>query len=133
MEEKYKAIITLPHHTSKSRRKMDIHDRAAQFAPYAALVGFGDVVEETARITEERTIQDEGEAEKINRMLTYILTHGGDVAAEFTYFKKDERKSGGKHVKKAGYAVKIDEAMRTVIFSDKTILHLDDIVNIELI
>ena len=71
MEEKYKAIITLPHHTSKSRRKMDIHDRAAQFAPYAALVGFGDVVEETARITEERTIQDEGEAEKINRMLTF--------------------------------------------------------------
>ncbi len=131
MDERYKAILDLPHHTSHCRRKMDIRDRAAQFAPYAALVGFGDVVDETARVTEERAIQDEGEIEKINRTLTYILTCGNEVSAEFTYFKKDERKNGGTYVKKVGVAVKIDEARRAVIFSDKTFLQLDDIVNIE--
>lgn len=108
-------------------------DRAAQFAPYAALVGFGDVVSETARLTEERSIQDEGEIEKINRSLGYILSQGGGQAAEFTYFEKDKRKSGGMHLKKVGAPTKFDEEHRLLIFPDKTTLPIDDIVKIELI
>lgn len=112
---------------------MEMRDRAAQFAPYAALVGFGDVVNEMARITEERVFRDEDEAEKINRTLGYILAYAGDVRAEFTYFAKDERKSGGSYIKRIGFAVKIDEENRLLIFSDKTFLPIDDIVDIELI
>lgn len=133
MEGKYKSIIDLPHHTSHSRSKMTAQDRAAQFAPYAALVGFGDVVAETARVTEERAIQDEGEIEKINRALTYILAHGGRIKATFTYFVKDERKGGGRYERKVGFAAEIDEIKRVVIFNDKTFLPIDDIVSIELI
>ena len=132
MNERYKSIINLPRHVSQSRKKMDVKDRAAQFAPYAALVGYGDVVEEAARITVERAVQDEGEIEKINRILTYILSSVGEIKAEFTYFKKDARKSGGDYLKKEGYAVKIDEEKRELIFQDKTFLPIEDIVKIEL-
>ena len=91
------------------------------------------MVEETARTTEERISQDEGEIERINGILRYILDHGGMISASFTYFSKDQRKSGGQYLKKVGKAVKADEIKRRLIFSDKTFLLLDDIVEIELL
>ena len=130
MNKKYENIINFTHHVSQKRKKMSPADRAAQFAPYAALVGFGEVIEETSRITEEKAMPDEGEMERINRTLTYIIAHNGSVKAEFTYFKRDGRKGGGKHVKMAGFAVKIDEVKRAVIFSDGAVLQLEDIVDI---
>jgi len=49
MKGKYDDIIDLPHPTSKRHPRMSMADRAAQFAPFAALTGFGDVIEKTAR------------------------------------------------------------------------------------
>ena len=131
MEERYKEIIDLPHPTSKKHKRMSQHDRAAQFAPYAALVGFGNVVSETARITESRIIPDESEVELLNRKLVYILSEGGRQEADFTYFKKDKRKSGGAYITKRGYAVKFDEMTRTLIFSDGTKIPVESITAIE--
>ena len=132
MEEKYERILTFPRRAS-SRCRMTMSDRAAQFAPYAALVGFGDVVSETARLTEDRVIQDEGEIEKINRTLGYILSCGEEQRAEFTYFERDERKKGGAYRKRIGTPTKFDEVRRVLVFSDKTTLPIDDIVKIKLI
>ncbi len=53
-ERKYKEIINLPHHVSKTRRPMPMSDRAAQFAPFAALTGYGSAIKETERITIEK-------------------------------------------------------------------------------
>ena len=133
MDERYKAIINLPHHTSRKHRRMEQKARAAQFAPYAALTCFGAVVEETARITDERICQDEGEIEKMNRILTYILEQNGKREAAFTYFQKDKKKRGGQYVTRRGHAVKVDTVRRIIILSDKTFLPLDDITKIELI
>jgi len=47
----YDDIIGLPHHLSKTHPQMSLHDRAAQFAPFAALVGYEEVIDETARET----------------------------------------------------------------------------------
>ena len=131
MEERYEKIIDLPHHTSLKHKRMSPHDRAAQFAPYAALVGYGDVVSETARTTEERTIADESEIELLNRKLVYILSEGGRLEADFTYFKKDERKKGGAYVTKRGYAVKFDEITHALLFSDGTKIPVESITAIE--
>ena len=131
MEERYEKIIDLPHHTSLKHKRMSPHDRAAQFAPYAALVGYGDVVSETARITDERVIPDESEIEMLNRKLVCILAEGGRCEADFTYFKKDERKSGGAYITKRGYAVKFDETDRTILFSDGTKIQVENITAIE--
>ena len=46
---KYDDIINLPHHVSKKHPQMPIADRAAQFAPFAALTGYGEQIKETAR------------------------------------------------------------------------------------
>jgi len=51
---KYVDIINLPHHVSAHRPHMSLENRAAQFAPFAALTGYGDSIEETARLNEER-------------------------------------------------------------------------------
>ena len=131
MEERYKAIIDLPHPTSKKHKRMSPGDRAAQFAPYEALVGYGDVVSETARTTEERIIADESEIELLNRKLVYILSESGRLEADFTYFKKDEIKKGGAYVTKRGYAVKFDEITRTLLFSDGTKIPVGSITKIE--
>ena len=52
--EKYKDIINLPHYVSKKHPHMKLEDRAAQFAPFAALVGYGEAVEETERIVNSK-------------------------------------------------------------------------------
>ena len=49
MTDKYADIINLPHPTSKRHPRMSMLDRAAQFAPFAALTGYGDVIDATAR------------------------------------------------------------------------------------
>ena len=60
---KYDKIIDLPHHQSKNHPQMPLYDRAAQFAPFAALTGYDDLVEETARVTDEKI--ELGESEKL--------------------------------------------------------------------
>ena len=50
----YDDIINMPHHVSKKHPKLSIEQRAAQFAPFAALTGYEDAVKETARFTEEK-------------------------------------------------------------------------------
>ena len=56
---RYDDIINLPHHVSPTRQRMSRHDRSAQFAPFAALVGYDDAVAETARLTKTRPELDE--------------------------------------------------------------------------
>ena len=55
----YEDIVELPHHVSKVHPQMEMIRRAAQFAPFAALTGYGDAVEETARLVRERAERDE--------------------------------------------------------------------------
>lgn len=57
----YDDILYLPHHQSKDRSHMSLHDRAAQFAPFAALTGHEEAIEETARIAQERIMTRETE------------------------------------------------------------------------
>lgn len=57
---KYDDIIDLPHHVSATRPRMSMQERAAQFSPFAALVGFDDAIQETGRPGEE---DEEAESE----------------------------------------------------------------------
>ena len=68
-EHRYDDIIHLPHHQSAERAHMSLHDRAAQFAPFAALSGHEEAIEETARLTDEKITLDETAIEKINEKL----------------------------------------------------------------
>ena len=59
MIDKYENIINLSHHVSNKHEQMSIEARAAQFAPFAALTGYGDEVKETERITVQKIELDE--------------------------------------------------------------------------
>ena len=74
MNEKYEKIINLPHHVSKTRAQMSRSDRAAQFAPYSALTGYENAIEETARLTDRKHELDEYEKEKINSAIISIMS-----------------------------------------------------------
>ena len=57
--EKYSDIINLPHHESRTRPRMSLSDRAAQFAPFAALTGYDDAVADAGRLTSSKIELDE--------------------------------------------------------------------------
>lgn len=127
----YEDIINLPHHKSKTRKHMPLADRAAQFAPFAALTGHGDAIDETARTTLDRIELDEYSKEEINYKLICIRDEEvkGDVC--ITYFVADSKKSGGDYQVANGKVIKIKEFERIVVMEDNTEIPIDDIISIE--
>lgn len=112
----YDDIIGLPHHVSQRHPHMPVSDRAAQFAPFAALTGYGDVIKETARLTEARPELSEDEREELDYKLRTILRDPGEnPEITITYFVPDTRKSGGAYRKAAGRIRTVDEAEDEII------------------
>ena len=132
MNNRYNEIINLPHHVSKTRPQMPMSDRAAQFAPFAALTGYDAAIKETGRLTDEKIEMDE-EALNILNMKFQILVDSLDDEPEvtFTYFKPDERKAGGAYIEVTGTVKKVDDFERLIVMQNGTKLPMDDILNIE--
>lgn len=129
---KYDKIIDLPHHQSKNRPQMSLRDRAAQFAPFAALTGYDDLVEETARVTDEKIELGESQREVLDRRQAFIALHiSKKPLIEITYFVADTKKSGGKYVTKRGNIKRIDEYSKTYNFTDGTKISISDIIKID--
>ena len=122
MENKYDDIIHLPHHQSRTRPHMSLHDRAAQFAPFAALPGYGDLVRETARLTDTMVELSEDEKEKLDRSLAaaaHSLKQGVRPEAMLTCFVPDERKEGGRYEVYTGRVKRIDTVRRVLILQEE--------------
>ena len=130
---RYHDIINLPHHVSPTRKQMSMHDRAAQFAPFAALVGYDDAVAETARLTETRPELDEQEQRVINERLAYIAEHIHEQPeVRIKYFVPDERKSGGAIVEVSEIVKKLSDADATITLADGCKIRLSDIVDLSI-
>ncbi len=126
---RYDDITNLPHHISPTRQRMSMHDRAAQFAPFAALVGYDDAVAETARLTEARPELDEQEQQAINERLAYIADHIHEQPeVRIKYFVPDEHKSGGAIVGISGKVKKISATDGILMFADGNSLLIRDII-----
>ena len=131
MKTPYDDIIHLPHHVSQNHPQMPMHDRAAQFAPFAALTGYEAAVGETARLTAERRELDAQEAEELNRRLVAIIARLPDrPEATIEYFVPDDRKAGGAFVSVTGRVRHISVPERTLVMEDGTVIPLDDAVSI---
>ena len=115
----YADIFDLPHHTSPKRPKMKCIDRAAQFAPFAALTGHDDAIAETARLTDAQIILDESEKEQIDQRLRCLLaTRDLSPKVTVTYFVPDDKKSGGAYVDHTGIIDHFDRYRQTLVFAD---------------
>lgn len=129
---KYDDIIDLPRHESRTHPPMPVSDRAAQFAPFAALTGHSAAVEETARLTGERVELDESCKEIINRQLTVLKERSDEEpSVSVVYFVEDMRKSGGEYVTVTGCVRKVDAYKRLMVLTDGTRIPIDEIIEIE--
>lgn len=132
MNGKYDEIMELSHHVSKTRPQMPMSDRAAQFAPFAALTGYDSAIKETGRLTDERIELDEDALTALN-MKYQLLMDALDEESEIkiTYFKPDERKAGGEYVSAIGVVKKVDDFERLITMQDGMKIPMDDILSID--
>lgn len=129
---KYDDIIDLPHHVSPSHPKMPTADRAAQFSPFAALTGYEAAVEETARLTEQKTELSEDMKTIINEKIQILIDRLDDKAeVRITYFVPDKKKSGGAYVTSVGIVKTVDSYERRIVMTDKTSIPIDQIWDID--
>ncbi|MCI6857755.1 MAG: YolD-like family protein [Eubacterium sp.] len=134
---RYDDMLLLPPHRSRSHHPMKLSDRAAQFAPFAALTGYEDAVKEAARLTDEKILPDEEQRESLDRILQNLLSHPQEhPVVSFTCFIPDARKSGGSYTTITGSIKRADPVSRKIILyadngvSDGQEIFLDDILEI---
>lgn len=129
---KYDDIMGYEHHVSKTHPQMSLHDRAAQFAPFAALTGHNDAIKETARLTQRRIELSEEEKEKLDAKLSWIFGMEKETTeVSITYFVKDLYKEGGKYITIVGKIKKVNKAERMIIMEDHTKILLKDIYSVD--
>ena len=130
-EHKYDDIINLEHHISKTHKQMSMQNRAAQFAPFAALTGYEEAVKETARFIEQKIELDEELNNILDEKLRLIQSQIKNMPEiTVTYFVPDDKKRGGKYQKITGKIKKIDDYNKFIIFTDGKFISIKDIINI---
>ena len=128
---KYNDIINLPHHTSKTRKPMSLYNRAAQFAPFAALTGYDDAIKETARLTEQKIELSDELKNMLNQKIKLIIENIKlQPEVVITYFVHDNKKSGGVYKTISGNVKRIDEVEKCIIFTNKLKIFFSDIISI---
>lgn len=131
-EHKYDDIINMPHHVSMTRSHMSALDRAAQFSPFAALTGHDAAIKETARLTNERIDLDESSRELLDEKLLILQEHLEEQPkVSITYFKQDEKKSGGEYQSVTNKIIKLNEYENTILLEDGTIIPIKDVYFME--
>ena len=111
---------------------MSMHDRAAQFSPFAALVGYDDAVAETARLNDSKAELTEDEMSELNANLNRLLDRLDEQPEiSVTYFVPDEKKSGGRYVEKVGVVRIYDEYSQELVFTDGVRIAVADMANID--
>jgi len=128
----YDDIVDLPPHISKKHPQPSMMDRAARFAPFAAITGYEEMVLEEARVTEERIDLDEGTLSLLNEKLNMIQEFLDDEPeVTITYFEPDKKKSGGAYVNITGIVKRIDEYEHLVMMTDGKKIYIEDIYNLQ--
>ena len=129
---RYDDIIQLPRPVSATRKPMARAARAAQFMPFSALTGYGEAVQETARLTAEKVELSEEEMLFLSGRIRLLQEHIAEhPAISVTYFVPDKRKKGGAYKTVSGNAEKVEDYQRRIVFEDKTAVPIDDMIRID--
>lgn len=132
MKNSYDDLLYLPHHVSPTRPQMSMQDRAAQFSPFAALVGYDAAIDETARQTEERILLSEDRKAELDKKMHLLMQQlPSHPMVRITYFVPDCRKAGGAYVSLAGQLKKVELFERLLFLMDGTRIPLDDVIELE--
>lgn len=132
MSGKYDDIINLPHHVSKTHKQMSMHDRAAQFSPFAALTGHKEAINETARLTDRKLELDDGAKAIINEKLRIISEHIKECPkVTITYYEPDAAKDGGAYLTVSGCVKKSDTYKNKLVMTDGLEIMFDALLEID--
>lgn len=126
----YADIIDLPRPVSRTHPRMPLLNRAAQFAPFAALTGYGDVIEETARLTDRRIELSESEQAELNDRLS-ALARRLPAEATLTWFVPDGRKDGGRYESKTLTVRRIQPGEGRLVLADGGSIGFDCLLDVE--
>lgn len=139
MTGKYDDIIGLSRPESR-RPKMTMNDRAAQFAPFAALTKFGEEIRESNRKTSDEIELGDGDIEQIDEVLRGIerrieenKADGADnegFAIAVAYVVRDKVKPGGRVEEYIGNVKKIDRVGRKLIFYGGKIVDMQNLLSL---
>ncbi|MBR4036066.1 MAG: hypothetical protein IKJ05_04965 [Oscillospiraceae bacterium] len=128
----YKDIINMPRHISDRHPHMSVHDRAAQFAPFAALTGHAEAVQESARTVDKKITLAEDAVSDILEKLNYIRLQHEKQQISITYFVRDSKKKyGGHYITKNAAVKKTDDINQLLILADGAEIPYGDILEIE--
>ena len=129
---KYEEILNAPRWEPRSRVRMPMEKRAAQFQPFDPLEGYSDEVEETARFTDAERWLDETSVELINRQLAELAQRIREQpGVTVTFFEPDGRKSGGAYRTVTGKVKKLDEYGGQMVLTDGTVIPLERSLSME--
>ena len=127
----YDDIINLPHHVSSTRKHMSMDERAAQFAPFAALSGYGDDIKETVRIVDNEVVLDEEVKVILDEKINIILEHIKELPeVSITYFIPDKKKNGGRYEMITGNVRIIDSVNQKIELTDKSKININKIIEL---
>ncbi len=134
MAGKYADILDLPRHRSPRRAAMTAADRAAQFAPFAALTGYDGVLAETGRQTESWRWLEEDRMALLNGLLQQLQRDiGRQPTVRILCYRPDARKQGGAYDVLTGAVRRLDEYRRELVFADGRAISIDTIFELELL
>lgn len=129
--KEYADIIDREHHVSKKRQPMARLNRAAQFAPFAALTGYDDLIRESERETEKALDLDEDSKSALNDKLVWLFHQDDPPEATFTIFVPDSKKAGGEYVPVTGTIERYDEFSQSITLEGGRVLFIEDISKID--
>ena len=131
-DKNYDDIINLPCPTSKRHPRMAMIDRAAQFAPFAALTGYDDAICETGRLTGTKLDLSDETKERIDIKINYLIDNMEESPeVTITYFVPDKKKAGGEYVTITDTIKKIDQYEHILIMESGVKISLFEILSIE--
>ena len=129
---KYDDIINLPHHVSTMRHRMSMLERAAQFQSFRALTGYEDAVQETARLTEDRVELTADEKSILDRKLQSLADRiSSKPQITVTWFRPDQKKTGGAYVTTTGQLKKLDDYAGALIMMGGERIVIENILDIQ--
>ena len=127
--KKYSDIINLEHHISKTRPKMSIENRSAQFAPFAALTGYEDMIEEDARYVDEKLEINEDLKDILDvKIIKLRGIINSKPRVRVVYFEKDSKNDGGKYKTIYERLIKIDDYNNKLIFENHLEINISDLI-----
>ena len=126
----YEDIIDIKYNGVKKHKKMSISNRAFEFAPFRALTGYTESIEEESRITSNKRILTEEQNYIINEKINIIKNYINKEKFNFIYFVKDKIKDGGIYKNINDYVIKVDEVKNLIILKNNIKINFNDIIDI---